>query len=195
MSVLLVAWVLAPALFNLLFGFLSLLGLSSFFAGPCKRERLAFWVFFVGLALISAAVLIEPSVPFWPYLALTNGNLAVAYVFSHRVIQGRTSFLAHFVEVAHEGPPMSRVFLRYLRRQCFIWIGFSTTTVMLSITAMVSSEARGVIDLSLWALLAIQVIWFCSSHLFAQIWYGRQERWQVTLLHMMRHETWSKLKI
>ena len=188
-------WVIAPILFNMVFSLLSLLGLASFFAGPCKRQRLAFWIFLIGFSPISAAVLIDPTVPFWSYLALASANLAATYVFGHRVIQGRSLLLAHFVEAAHEGPPLSSMFLRYLKRQCLVWTGIGIITVGFSVTALVSSETRSVINHILLAVLAFQVIWFCTSHLLAQIWYGHLERWQVTLLHMMWRETWSKLKI
>ena len=76
-----------------------------------------------------------------------------------------------------------------------MWTGLGIMTMAFSVTAMVSSEARNAINHVLLAVLTFQVIWFCTSHLFAQIWYGRPERWQVTLLHMTRRETWSNLEI
>ncbi|MEM0944679.1 MAG: hypothetical protein AAGI70_12115 [Pseudomonadota bacterium] len=140
------------------------------------------------------AALVWPWLRLAPYLAVAGINLGVAWVFARGLVPGRQPILVQLIELMGLGPAATPDFLRFVRGQCWLWVGLGLAAGLSGLVGMVSPGLRPLLGEVIAAALISQAAVFVLSHHYARWRYHRPETWLVTARAMARPATWEALR-
>jgi len=143
---------------------------------------------------LAALQLQWPSLQFAPYLAIVPANVFLAYLFAHGLLPGRQPALLRLIILMGQHPVEGRQFRRFVAWQCFVWSVMTFGTAVLAMAATVWEPWRADLAAELGWLVAVQVVWFVASHVYAAHRYDRPETCWSTIRAMATPGLWSKLR-
>jgi hypothetical protein len=148
----------------------------------------------VVLAVLIGLHLYWPSLQFVPYLAIAPANLFLANWFARGLVPGRQPVLLQLIRLMGQRPAEDRDFCRFVAWQCLLWSVMTFATAVTAMAAAIWEPWRDELAAGLGWLVAVQMVWFVVSHLYAAHRYDRPETCWSTIRAMSSPDVWSKIR-
>ena len=159
-----------------------------------RPHNLALGVGIVTVTLV-ALRLSQPGIRFMPYLLIFPANVLASYIFARGLLPGREPMLLSLIKLMGRQSIEDPEFIAFVRGQCLFWAVMTLLTGVVAALCIPLGQIVPEITISLGCIVALQLIWFPLSHIYANWRYNRVETFWNTIAMIGHPETRALLSL